>query len=519
MLLSPAVEGDSYPVEEIDRKLESLTAWLLGRDASSNEDDARWANALMQVSAFRRLCAATRLNALQRPMIRRLLRHALDETATMAVHGPQAGLTGVADPGAVVGPVQRIVWWNFTERSAPTVRLLPLTKDEGDKLNTVGAALPDPGRQAEQFSAAWRRPLLCAQAAALLVCPEFGADGEPEYPHPLWDEVVAGLEASRQVRIESNHPCGVTSERPVLPLFAPHPKAEWRIERSDALQLPDRFSPTSIDQLIANPLYWVLRYAGRLEAGRSEGLPGGVLMMGRLAHEILGRLLSRARDSEIPSPHQAATEAARLFDEEGPRRVAEFFMAGQERECAELRRHTMEAARDLFRHLGDVGARVAAVEANRESAAEGINLRGRPDLQLTNPAAVLDIKWGRTGDRRQELADGAASQLAIYGQMIGSTSTIGYYIIRDQALVVRGEGFPHAETVDGPAPEEIWRGVHQALDERFEQLRKGLIVDTCAAVEGNEPPDSSSLIDGKLVLAPQMKYSEFSWISEGRELR
>ena len=517
-LLDGAVDGGEYPVAELNRRLDALTTWLQGRRASSENAEGRWTDALTQVAAFRRLVAATEAESLSRPLLGRLLRHATEQVATQPAREAEAGLVAVSDPGAVVGPVQRVVWWGFTERQSPVVRQLPLTPEERQELGSLGAAPPDPGEQAELLSAAWRRPLQMASGAVVLVCPQFGTDGEPEAPHPLWDEITAGLEAAQESRLIGELPRDVTADRVVTALPVPTPRREWRVATPDAIRLPERFSPTSMNKLIANPLYWVLEYAARLSAGRGEGLPAGVLMMGRIAHEIIGRLLSRRRDGEQLTPDAAATEAGNLFGTEGPRLAADFFVAGRERECAELERHVVEATRDLFRHLDETNASVAAVEESREAEVDGVALRGRPDLELTAPDTILDIKWGRAGARRDELAEGGATQLAVYTRLANPAAAIGYYILREQVPMVTGGGLVGAETVDGPSPRDIWAGTRASLAERLEQLRQGIIEDTCADVEDNEPPGRSQLTNGKLVVAPQPAYSPFAWASEGGSL-
>ena len=514
-LLKGAVDGDDYPLTELEHRLAALTVWMQGRRASDGDGENRWADALQQVAAFRRLCAATGCRAMGRPLLGRLLRHATEQVVGQPIQDAEAGLVGVPDPGAIVGLARHVVWWRFTEREAPAVRHLSLTPEEHAELEGLGVAAPDPGEQAEQLSAAWRRPLQMASEAVVLICPRFGADGEPESPHPLWDEVAAGLSTAQESVLIGEFPHDVVADRPVASLSIPTPRPEWRVARPEAIKLPRRFSPTSINKLIANPLYWVLECATGLSGGRAEGLSGGVLMMGRIAHEIIGRLLSRCRDGEALPPHSAAAEADRLFLIDAPRMAAEFFVPGRERECAELRIRIVEATRDLFRHLDEAKASVAAVEKNREGEVDGIAMRGRPDLELADPNTMLDIKWGRASDRRDELASGGASQLAIYARLVSSRASIGYYIVREQTLMVSGTGLARAETVEGPSPSDIWIGVRASLTEQLHRLRQGIVIDTCAAADGNGPPARSGLIDGKLVVAPQPKYSPFAWVSEG----
>ena len=235
------------------------------------------------------------------------------------------------------------------------------------------------------------------------------------------------------------------------------------MDKPDAIHLPDQFSPTSLNKLIGNPLYWILEYVARMSKGRAERLPSGVLMMGRFAHQIIGCILGRCRGNQILTPDAAAIEADKLFKSLGPRLFAEFFVAGRERECAKLQRQTVDATRDLFRHLHDAKARVAAVEEKCEKEVDGIALRGFPDLVLECPDMVLDIKWGRAEGRKKELSAGGASQLAIYTMLVNSKASIGYYIVQDQALIVTGTRLTGDETIDGPTPADIWAGTRKAL--------------------------------------------------------
>ena len=151
VLLNGAVEGSDYPMTELERRLAALAGWMQARKASDDDGEGRWADALSQVAAFRRLCAATGVQALSRPLLGSLLRHATEQVATRPVREAEAGLVGVAKPGAVVGPVRRVVWWGFTEREAPVVRQLPLTQEEREQLEALGAEPPDPSQQAEQL--------------------------------------------------------------------------------------------------------------------------------------------------------------------------------------------------------------------------------------------------------------------------------------------------------------------------------------------------------------------------------
>lgn len=507
------VDGPDYPVNKLEERINALMKWLQGRVATDDVNVDRYTAAIGQVSVFRQLIDATGAPALSRPLVGRLLRCALDQVSGPTARAAEAGIAGVLDPGAIVGPVRRVVWWNFTERAAPLVQQLPLSQHEREALLSLDIAFPESGDQAQRTSAEWCRPLQWASEVVVLVCPRFGVDGEAESIHPLWDEVVAGLDTAQEARLISDLPKGVAAGRSAPELRPPMPRREWQLARPDTFEEPRQLSPTSINLLIANPIYWVLNYMGRLSTGRADGLPSDSLMIGRLAHEIIGRLLQRRCDGEKLTPDTAASEADRLFTAEGPRLYAQIFAAGRERQRGEIRRRTVDAARDLMRHLDEAAAKVVAVEQDRTNEVDGLDLSGRPDLVVAGPDVVLDIKWGGAKMRRQELVDGAASQLTVYTRLVNPGASIGYYIARDQTLLVCGRGFPGAEKIDGPLPAETWSGVCASLADRFDQFRRGMVIDTCAEVDGHTPPERGGLEDGKLVLAPQPQYSEFAWVS------
>ena len=87
---------------------------------------------------------------------------------------------------------------------------------------------------------------------------------------------------------------------------------------------------------------------------------------------------------------------------------------------------------------------------------------------------------------------------------------IAYFIVtRRRMLAASPSSLPHAEAVDGPAIEDVWRGFEQAFLTRCEELAAGEVKAACVAAEGQDPPDQSKLVGDKLVLAPPCQYCEF----------
>ncbi|NLP06534.1 hypothetical protein GX411_11390 [Candidatus Fermentibacteria bacterium] len=385
LIFSTGASREEFPATELEGRVAALETWARGKAKADEAQTGRWDYLLQQLASFRMLYQATGLSSLARPLLEKLIKAATEQVALPPVRIAEAGIESVPEPGAILAPVRRIVWWNFTERSAPSVERSMLTPDEKAALEHQGCEFPEPAVQAAQFSRAWRRPVQMATDSVLLICPKFGADGEPEAPHPLWDEISSRLEPEQTANLAGELPPSVARSRQVPALAVPEPKREWRFDPTVTITLPDHFSPSSLELLLGNPLYWVLKYPGRLSYGASDPLPSGVLTMGSLAHKIAGDLLAECTNKALHDPGHAAELAERRFDDDGPALAADFFMPGRERERARLRNTIIGMTRDLFRHLHEARATVAAVETDIESEIDGINFRGRPDLVLSNP--------------------------------------------------------------------------------------------------------------------------------------
>lgn len=517
VIFSASATTDEFPASGLDRRVTALETWAKGKAKASDTGAARWDCLLQQLASFRKLYQASGMSNLARPLVEKLIKAATAQASQPPVRVAQAGIGSVAEPGEILAPVRRVVWWNFTERSAPSVDHSLLTPEEKAELEALACEFPEPALQAAQFSRAWRRPVQMASDSVLLVCPRFGADGEPEAPHPLWDEITSRLSSEQSAGLIRELPPAVARSRAVPGLALPKPRQEWHVDPGVTIRPPDRLSPSSLELLLGNPLYWVLQYRGNLSSGASEALPEGPILLGRVSHEIAGGLLAGCVNKPLLDPDQAALLAGRRFDENGPAMAADLFMPGRESERARLRSIVTRAVRDLFAHLREAGAVVSAVEEGFEATIDGVGLTGRPDIVLSHPDIVLDMKWGRADDRRKELEEGGALQLSIYVALLKRPHSIGYYITSRQRLLVAGSRSFDSVRIEGPTPGEVWDAARVALVGRLEQFGRGIVEDTCALTGGATPPKRSALVEGRLVIAPKPDWSPYGFISGGLE--
>jgi hypothetical protein len=87
----------------------------------------------------------------------------------------------VANPAALIEAVDTVVWWNFSEPSAP--QRVPWTKAELKQLVAHGAQFPSAETVAIRENALWLRPLFAARKKLILVWPRQRA-GESIARHP-----------------------------------------------------------------------------------------------------------------------------------------------------------------------------------------------------------------------------------------------------------------------------------------------------------------------------------------------
>jgi ATP-dependent helicase/nuclease subunit B len=399
----------------------------------------------------------------------------------------------VAHPGAIWGPADVVVWWDFRDGGERPPRS-PWSAAERAALAAGGADLDAPAVAARAASAAWERAVTHARRQLAFVSSGLDADAD-EAKHPLAFRLAPALDKLGRVeRLEG------ALERPVFELGGarlqrvavaprplPTPAPWWPTPRGYAARVADRVeSATSLEALLACPMQWALGHVARLRAGRVRSIPEPEQLFGNLAHAL-------AADVFVPGdpPAPAAAEARvgadfeRYVDELAvPLRYDEHAV-----EFVQARRLLPRAIGAVARTLRENRLRVVATEHAFEAApAGGPPLRGYVDLLAEDGAGpvVVDLKWAYTPKyRTDELREGRAVQLAVYGAAMAAdgapeprkstrpTPRAGYYLLKHRRFlttpdaglagsVVR-EAPDLATTWDGIAAG--WRGWRRRIDE------------------------------------------------------
>jgi ATP-dependent helicase/nuclease subunit B len=500
-----------YPVSEIEARLAVLDGWLRGVQAAAGEadDEKRWSALREQIAVMRRLLEAAQLLDLSAAQLRWLVDLATSQVPALPRFPGQAGIAAVGSPGAIAGPAHTILWWNFTLDSAPLVDRLPLSRSERGALAAIGIELPDLGRAALRAAERWRRPFLQATERLLLVAPLRREDGEEAYPHPLWDEIAARMPGgANRAAIEGGTPIFTTRprrqdgvERPV-----PAPRRDW-MTPSHLIRQREIESPRSLSDFLGCSFRWAVQHLGGIRAGGAGALPADQRLGGSLAHAIIEAALAGNR----ATPDEARHRAEALFDAEGPRLAASLFLPGADDARGQARHAVGLATERLAQILARTGLELIAGEHEmtcRHGRWQG-RLRGRADLVVGHPLAVLDLKWGSSSYHRRALQNGTALQLAAYGillQEAGSDAipAAAYFVVKEQRLLTtEPKRFGDGERIEGPDLASVWSSFEAAYDASWTQVCGGaLTAPGNPDADGEQRPGEDSLAEGRLVLSP-----------------
>jgi hypothetical protein len=423
-----------------------VAAWAMAADASNG--DRLFLAVAAAAGSFVRAVDALGQDALPALLVERILGDVLAEGVANPDHVAHAGgLRAVHAPGAVWAPVPRLVWWNFVgpgEKVAP----VPWSRAELAAWATVGVELETAPNAARRIGAGYNDALLRVTERVLLVRPALsGADETVAHPlahqfHPLTEPAgervswrAESLLSEAQARLGGR----VLPRQQVDLLNTPVGRASWEVPPAALVRLEGRReNATALGRLLNCQLSWFAQDILRLRPGRFAEIPGADQLFGNLAHEIANRLLP---PGPPPPLTDIRTRAAVLFDDLLPRVAAPLQQPELAGELAAARERVPAALEALVRMLRDRGLEVVGTELDREGTVNGLPLLGRLDLLVRRGSAlaVVDLKWTRSVRRyRDEIADGRAVQLAVYGAIVdpeeATMASSGYFLLRQRRL-------------------------------------------------------------------------------------
>ena len=398
-------------------------------------------------------------------------------------------------PGAVWGPVRRLVWWGFDLPPLPDRS--PWSADEQRALEAAGCLPWKPEIALAAASQAWRRPILAAQDSVLLVA----IRPSDAVAHPLAHELEPLLAQNPSLRPRAEALCmearprigGIALPRAAIaPLNLPVPRAEWRTNATTSVRR-DVDSASAIETLLGCPFSWTMQYRAGARAGRFAQIADDERLIGLLAHALAAELFQTGQAAWNPEDlTAAATLRLETLIQEAAAPLSQPGAAGQ---LVRVKERLPQAMAAIGRLLSEGGFTVVETEATREATdlpEHGEHLSGQIDMLLRDGSglpALLDLKWTRAPRRYHDrLAAGNAIQLAAYSQLTKVGERAAYLLLADAYAVGPNDGLTGAEVVaQAPRLTDTWAAVRQSRAARAVTLGNG-ILRALGVFDGKNPP-------------------------------
>lgn len=502
IIFSPVAQ-DSFPVQEIERRVDVLLKWLHGRFQG---DEVAYP-AISQCKIFKEMVIASGQESFREPFLKKILDEASSSVSSQPQLRAQAGLAAISTPEAITGLAKRVIWWNFSRSSVPSLSLPLLSSAEQTALAGAGVVLPDSALLTTNQAKRWRRPLYFASEQLILVCPEQDSSGEDLHPHPLWDELLAASDnkAEELVRANIKHGLIIAKKNPEsLPL--PESQEEWQAIPG-SITPRDKESPSSLENFLGCPLNWCFNYQALIRRGHWATLPDMVPTLGSLAHELLEEVIAQ---QPLPSPDEGATMAGKLFAKKAPQLVAPLFQEGQEGELEKIRNTVVLATKSLLSHFRDAGVKELVIEEHLEGKFADQNLQGWADVVVKKPFTVIDLKRSFSGFFKKKMTSGTALQIVIYGWLLkeahGVFPELAYFTLEDQTfLTTDSNHFVNGDDVQAPATEDVWQIFAKTYKEAWKLLAKGVVL-----CPGNSDEDiKAELTEDQLIMQPPCRFCDY----------
>lgn len=413
-------------------------------------------------------------------------------------HAEAGHLPFVHEPGAIIGPVSNLLWWDFFELE-PNYFFSHWYPEEREALQKVGVELEGPDQENDRLLVQRKNPVLRTQEQLILCYPDF-TEGKAVEAHPLLGDLMAAFGeelAPITLHIDKQQvgkAWATAFDLPVVgsvsaeALRAPKPVLE--VPRS--LEAREQETPTSLESLLYYPYQWVFRHHIKLRQSNILSVVQDNRLLGNLAHRLLEQLLRAFEPSW--TKEQVSTwvdqELPRLLQREG----ATLLLYGREPERIAFTKQMKFAAWSLLSLITKNKWLVLATEHELEGFVGALPLKGRADLVLERGTerAVVDLKWRGIHRYSNLLSSGEDIQLALYSSLLAEGQGFAhtaYFIIEKARLLVRNtKAFSEVQPVQDDADHEaIYASLLERLAAtyswRLEQLQNGKVEVRCEATQ------------------------------------
>ncbi|OGA36207.1 MAG: hypothetical protein A3G80_02370 [Betaproteobacteria bacterium RIFCSPLOWO2_12_FULL_62_13b] len=435
--------------------------------------------------------------------------------ANFAMHAQVGCVPSACDPGALVEPFDRVIWWQMGAPSLPGH--YSWSRSEMASLALAGAELPPLGEVLTRRGEDWLRPILNARKQLVLVLPPPG-----EEMHPLWQEIQWFVDGMQPEHLEDLLTGRAGDDLPAI-AHAPLPRRRrwWNLPPAAKIPLRSHESYSSLNLFLNAPYQWVLRYPARIKPSNLLAVADENLLYGNLAHRLIDRFF---RTDGAPALRGNALKAwfSREFTVVVAEEGAVLLMPGRRSDYERLRSALERAIGEIQRQFGAAG--IDAVEAEHDLAGKfpGGDLDGVADLVVRNKSgqrAIVDMKWSGATYYQDRLAKNHHLQLAIYAEMLrqetGAWPQISYFILEASRLLAPDTAFfPEARQVQSRgtgSTSALWEQFLAAWKWRRSQIDAGMI--EVAADDIDPTPESVGPPDALETESLPEPYNDYRWLA------
>lgn len=435
------------------------------------------------------------MESISRPLLERILDDVIGPGRSAGNLREAAAWGVLNNPAQLVAPVGTLIWWGFTDASAPAKEVWG--RQESDWLGGQGVHIDPPQHARERERASWHA--LLNHCERLLLCRPLELDGQVVPVHPLWfdiqaDEALKVISTTRSVlpllSREAPELMGVRlRNQQAMPTKAMNLSAIRQVNPSADFR-PAKLSPSSIGNLLGCSFKWFLEELG-IAASDMMAFPEESAMIGTLAHQVLEDVLTAEsmalpagsdqeskRKFAIPTPEQAAELARAQYALRVPQMAADLLLPENRAEYADMMGRMVAAAADVVRRLHEAGFVSVSCEEWIHTQLDGIPVNGRADViayDAQGKPHIIDFKYSYSINfYRDKIKKGRDVQLITYARMLGEKQTpVGYYLVPKREMLTNSPAF-NADVVDVETPVvDGWDSVRRSVSSVLSQIRRG----------------------------------------------
>ena len=484
-------------LNEIEESLAPLIKWLNNFGRMKEKTSYLEAGALLQefIASLRLLAKNNSQRFTEDELIRLFKEVAGAGVGAQVEPGRAGGPIILSGPEKILDTAQNVIWWDFTVGATKSTHTRYWLPRESLALEKAGILLRSSGQTNAFVQSQWLRPIRLAQKSFLAV--SFGVDsnGESEFTHPILDYLLPQDKKTRasilsKIRIDptkSNSPsnafkkeCNVTMlTQDVLPWpYQVEPSPNWNIPMG-SVEKRERNSPSSLQKLLGCSFAYALDYGAGLDFAWSAGLDEGPLLDGKVAHAIFQRVFKKGKP---PSLDKISDLTSQTWNDLIPVYAQTLLLDENQMVKQRLYQTVLSAAQEYARFLFENDLEIIGSEDVVTGSLSGdITISGRIDQLLGKnniPTLIMDFKLGGAADRKAELKNGDALQLAVYASVASTSKTpldIGYFIINDRQAIMLGDSYKSALVVNGPSVSEMLLKTSKDINEAFKKLNSGIV--------------------------------------------